>query len=233
MTDPRKAAFDGVRAVCPKNPFNDPGNVHAFHNLLDAFGAPRESAERQRRALARPDAFFAAVRSITGALDQVQVDTINCLLSAASHWTVSWLAYGFATAWHEARLKPISEWGKGQGRPYAKLGKYGQPQYGRGLVQLTWDRNYEWADKALGLNGALLKNFDKALEPETATAILVLGMETGAFTGKKLADFLSGAHGTVTQFKEARRIINGMDRADDIAALASRFQTALQNGGWE
>lgn len=45
MTDPRKAAFDGVRAVCPNNPFNDPGNVHAFHNLLDAFGAPREARE--------------------------------------------------------------------------------------------------------------------------------------------------------------------------------------------
>ena len=43
MTDPRKPAFDGVRAVCEKNPFNDPGNVHAFHNLLDAFGARRET----------------------------------------------------------------------------------------------------------------------------------------------------------------------------------------------
>ena len=40
--DPRKPAFDGVIAVCPQNPFNDPGNIHALHNLLDAFGAPRE-----------------------------------------------------------------------------------------------------------------------------------------------------------------------------------------------
>lgn len=42
MTDPRKNAFVGVAAVCPKNPFNDAGNVLAMHNLLDAFGAPRE-----------------------------------------------------------------------------------------------------------------------------------------------------------------------------------------------
>lgn len=40
MNDLRKPAFDGVRAVCPKNPFNDPMNVQAFNNLLDAFGAP-------------------------------------------------------------------------------------------------------------------------------------------------------------------------------------------------
>jgi hypothetical protein len=30
----------------------------------------------------------------------------------------------------------------------------------------------------------------------------------------------------------ARRIINGTDRATDIAALAMRFQAALQAGGW-
>lgn len=43
MADPRKPAFDGVRAVCPANPFNDPGNTYALHNLLDAFGAPIET----------------------------------------------------------------------------------------------------------------------------------------------------------------------------------------------
>lgn len=42
MTDPRKKAFEGVAAVCPSNPFNDSGNILALHNLLDAFGAPRE-----------------------------------------------------------------------------------------------------------------------------------------------------------------------------------------------
>lgn len=46
MTDPRKPAFEGViaafRAANLPNPFNDPGNRHAFHNLLDAWGAPRE-----------------------------------------------------------------------------------------------------------------------------------------------------------------------------------------------
>jgi len=44
MTDPRKAAFDAVRAISPPGLFNDPGNVLAFDNLLDAFGAQRMPA---------------------------------------------------------------------------------------------------------------------------------------------------------------------------------------------
>lgn len=186
-----------------------------------------------RRELRKPDMFFAAVRAVTGSLDQIQVDTINRLMAGAAHWSTAWLAYGLATAWHEARFKPIPEWGKGKGRPYAKPGKYGQPQYGRGLVQLTWDFNYEWADKALGLNGSLLRNFDRALEPDIAARILVLGMETGAFTGKGLRKYLSGEVATLEQFREARRIINGMDKADLIAGHAVKFQAALLAGKWE
>lgn len=186
-----------------------------------------------KRELAKPELFFAAVRAITGKLDQVQVDTINRLLAGASHWSVAWLAYGLATAWHEARFKPIPEWGKGKGRAYGKPGKYGQPQYGRGLVQLTWDFNYEWADKALGLGGSLLRNFDRALEPDIAARILILGMETGAFTGKALRSYLSGEVGTFEQFRQARRIINGTDKDKLIAGYAEKFQAALLAGKWE
>lgn len=230
MTDPRTPVFEAVRAITPPGVFNDAGNIHALHNLLDALGAKREGAS-QRHELADTAAFFAAVRKITGTLDQVQVDTINGLLAAAAHWPIGWLAYGLATAWHEARLRPIPEYGKGTGKPYGKAGKYGQAQYGRGLVQLTWDANYEWADKALGLGGSLLKNFDRALEPEIATAILVKGMETGAFTGKKLADYIA-TRGSPAQFANARRIINGTERAALIGAHAEGFQDALDKGGW-
>ncbi len=186
-----------------------------------------------KRALANPPGFYTAVRAVTGPLNQTQVDTIERMLAGAAHWRTSWLAYGLATAWHEARFQPIAEWGKGRGRPYAKAGKYGQSQYGRGLVQLTWDRNYEWADKALGLGGSLLRNFDRALEPDIAARILVLGMETGAFTGRALQHYLTGEVGMPSQFREARRIINGTDKAALIADHATKFQTALQFGKWE
>jgi len=187
-----------------------------------------------KRDLLKPDMFFAAVRAITGKLDQVQVDTINRLLAGASHWSVAWLAYGLATAWHEARFRPVPEIGKGRGRYYGKPGKhFGQVPYGRGLVQTTHDYNYEWADAALGLNGSLLRNFDRMLEPDISARTLILGMETGAFTGKALRHFLSGEVGTFEQFRQARKIINGTDRDKLIAGHAEKFQAALLAGKWE
>lgn len=185
-----------------------------------------------QHALANPEAFYARVRRITGALDPVQVATINGLIDGGAHWPIGFLAYGLATAWHEARLKPISEIGKGAGKPYGRPGVHGQAQYGRGLVQLTWDKNYEWADAALNLGGSLLKNFDRALEPAIASAILIKGMETGAFTGKKLGDYMVD-RGTHDAFVRARRIINGTDRAELIADHADGFQDALDLGGWK
>jgi hypothetical protein len=186
---------------------------------------------KPRRALANPAAFFASLRSITGGFDQKQVNIVNAIMASAAAWPVGWLAYALATAWHEARFTPQREWGLGKGRPYAAPGKYGQPQYGRGLVQLTWDRNYEWADEALGLKGALLKNFDLALDPVLSVRILVKGMEDGAFTGRGLSRYVSDT-GTHDQFVQARRIINGTDRADDIADIADKIQAALIRGRW-
>lgn len=182
--------------------------------------------------------FFAAVRKFTGPLAQVQVDTANALLTATARWPVSWRAYAFATAWHEARLMPIKERGSN-----AYLSKYdtgslaralgntpqadgdGIKYAGRGLVQLTGRRNYEKAGKFLGLD--LLGNPDLALNPGHAVRILVWGMEGGHFTGRKLADYLT-ARGSRDSFIQSRRIINGMDRASMIADYALKFREALE-----
>lgn len=234
VPSPRKPVFDAVRAICPPGLFDDPGNVLALDNLLDAFGAARIAAHK----LADPGRFFAAIAPTTKALSEIQTDTINGLLKQAAHWPIGWLAYGLATAWHEALLMPIREIGRGGSRAYARPGKYGQAQYGRGLVQLTWDKNYEWADHAASAagvipKGALLADFDLALRPDLAAFILVRGMETGAFTGKSLSHCLptpeAPTHG---QFVEARRIINGTDRAQLVADYAARFLSALKSGGW-
>ncbi|MFH7264110.1 hypothetical protein ACHWGJ_29120, partial [Klebsiella pneumoniae] len=64
-------------------------------------------------------------------------------------------------------MQPVTEIGRGGGKPYGKPGKHGgQVPYGRGDVQLMWDGNYETADDELGLKGALLANFDLALDTE-------------------------------------------------------------------
>lgn len=222
----RKPIFDAVREIVKRGFTN--AEVAAIDRAIDEMIAGKAPA----RVMHDLGAFYAGVRRVTGGLRQAQVDTIEALLKSGSHWPTSWLAYALATAWHEARFEPIPEWGKGKGRPYAVAGKYGQPQYGRGLVQLTWDKNYEWADKALGLNGSLLANFDRALEPEIAVRILIKGMETGAFTGKSLADYLPGERGDIAAFSKARRIINGTDKAATIAGYAMVFQDAITAGKW-
>ena len=180
--------------------------------------------------------FFDRVRAkpFAGSLTQKQVDGLNAILDAAGKHGVKdvrHLAYALATAYHETArtMQPIAEYGKGKGQKYGVKGKYGQVPYGRGYVQLTWDENYERADRELGLNGALLKNFDLALKPDIAAAIMFRGMAEGWFTGKKLGDYFSG---TKDDPVGARRIINGTDKASTIAGYHRDFLAALKAAGW-
>ena len=168
--------------------------------------------------------FYARVRPIFGgSLSQKQVDGIEVLLAATSSMPVTHRAYLLATAMHEtaSTMQPIAEYGKGRGKAYGKPGKHGQAQYGRGYVQLTWDKNYEKADKALGLNGALLRDFNLAMQPTIAAQILVRGCEEGWFTGKSLDDYLP-------DYVQARRVVNGTDKAQLIAGYAREFEDALR-----
>lgn len=148
------------------------------------------------------------------------------------------LAYILATTFHETahRMQPIAEYGKGKGRKYGVKGKYGQVPYGRGYVQLTWDFNYEKADKELKLGGTLLKDFDLALRPEIAVQILFKGMEQGWFTGKKLRDFIDTIDENDVEdqreFEEGRRVINGVDKKKLIANYALIFEKALKAAGY-
>lgn len=178
------------------------------------------------------EAFYAHVRKLTKNLNTTQVESIEAILERTADQPIQIIAYILATAWHEALFKPQREWGRGGNRPYAKKGKYGQSQYGRGLVQLTWDRNYEWADKALGLNGALLKDFDLALRPDIAADVLVKGMLTAAFAsnGKPLTHYGPKADGSF-DYRHARQTVNRMDKADLIAGHARHFEAALRKGG--
>ena len=74
-----------------------------------------------------------------------------------------------------------------------------------------------WAALATGRD--LVADPGKAKEPEVAAQIMVKGMVSGRFTGKKLSDY--------TDYLNMRRTVNGTDRAAEIAELAYRFETAL------
>ncbi|PDT79945.1 hypothetical protein CO676_30305 [Sinorhizobium sp. BJ1] len=178
--------------------------------------------------------FFAAVRSplFAGKMTEKQVQGADAILDEAERrgTPLAHLAYMLATALHETAktMQPIAEYGKGAGRKYGVKGKYGQVPYGRGYVQLTWDSNYERADKELGLKGALLRNFNLAMRQDIAAKIMFVGMTEGWFTGKKLADYI----GARVDYVGARRIINGTDKAKTIAGHATVFEKALKAAGY-
>jgi len=222
----RANLFDAIRLLAPGNKFTQ-AQVDHIDALADMFGYPREGGA----ALANPEKFFAEVRLDFGPLSQSQVDGVNALLAATKGWPVSWVAYALATAWHETArtMQPIKEMGaeayftrlydiKGQTPNLARrLGNHnpgdGARYAGRGYVQLTGRDNYA--------RYGLADRPDDAMKPDVAAKILRDGMEHGRFTGKKLSDYLPG------DYVNARRIINGTDKAQAIANYAVAFEKAL------
>lgn len=94
---------------------------------------------------------------------------------------------------------------------------------GRGFVQLTWRNNYIKMKAKFGID---LENFpDKALDHELAIKIMIYGSETGKFAGPKLEDYINDKK---TDYYNARRIINGTDRASDVANYAKKIEKCLK-----
>jgi hypothetical protein len=92
------------------------------------------------------------------------------------------------------------------------------PFYGRGLVQITWRENYRKYSQILGVD--LVNNPDKVLEPNVSLFILVHGCKNGTFTGMKIEDYIDNGK---TDFYNARRVINGIDKAQEIAVIARQW----------
>ena len=135
------------------------------------------------------------------------------------------MAYVLATAYHETAhtMKPVNEMG---GEKYLRSKKY-YPYIGRGYVQITWRENYVKAGKVLGVD--FVKHPELLLKPEYAAPILLVGMLEGWFTGKKLSDYITLQK---SDFKGARRIVNGTDKADLIADYARDYDKALLAEGY-
>lgn len=194
------------------------------------------------RKLASPAAFYTAIRNsvFAGKMSQAQVAGCNVLLTACGDagWKTAWTAYGLATAFHEtnATMEPVREayW---LSEAWRKANLYYWPYYGRGYVQLTWMANYQRADDDLKLGGKLMGNLDLAMQPDIAARIMIAGMAEGWFAKDSqgphsLSRHLPTEQGTVAQFLESRRIINGLDKTAKIAGEARDFQAALTAGKW-
>jgi putative chitinase len=186
--------------------------------------------------------FYKKIREakLFGNLTQKQVDSIDTILN---YWDQSgftdlrWLAYMLGTIYHETgrTMLPIEEWGKGKGKPYGKKLKhsgvaYTKPDkiyYGRSYVQLTWYENYELMSRLIGED--LLNHPELALEPNVSVKILFEGMTKGSssfgdFTGKCLEMYFNK---TTEDWINARRIINGKDKALTIANYSKIILTCL------
>jgi putative chitinase len=192
-----------------------------------------------------------------GYFEQTQVDGIDAILNeweAEGLTDPRWLAYMLATAYHETgkKFQAISENlnysanglvatfpryftlqvaanyarqpEKIANRAYAnRMGNGDEASgdgwkfRGRGLCQITGRDNY----RLFGIEN----DPDKALQLPVAVKIMTNGMTKGSFTTKKLSDYF---HGDTADWVNARRIINGVDRANDIAGYGKKFLTAIE-----
>ncbi|MGV0964186.1 MAG: glycoside hydrolase family 19 protein [Polynucleobacter sp.] len=194
--------------------------------------------------------FFNAIRGgFTGKLEPDEVKGTEAVLDAMAGLPLAWTAYALGTAFHETAgtMQPINERGgaayfharydpNGARPDIAKrLGNTepgdGARYHGRGFVQLTGRANYKRAGDELAID--LIRYPDQALECGVASRIMRFGMVEGWFTGKSFAAYLPhGGAASYGAFVLARRIINGSDRAADIATYAQGYQAALKAGGW-
>ena len=179
--------------------------------------------------------FFSVVRNVIcgGKISQQQVEGFETLLGeyekrnelSTEMFPKAMFAYMLATTWHETArtMQPVAEYGKGTGYAYGLPDLVtGHSYYGRGYVQLTWKKNYEKVSTELNVN--FIDYPDNAMQPHHAVRILFDGMLQGWFTGKKLKNYFNERN---VDYFNARKIINALDRAAQIAAYAAAFREAL------
>jgi predicted chitinase len=160
-------------------------------------------------------------------------------------------AYVLATVWYESAftMQPIKEtvmpWhnnkfpsdaevirrldnAMARGRlPQVRNPYWRQGDFGRGHVQLTHDYNYAKAEEKTGI--PFVSNHGLMLQSDKSALVTVRGMNEGWFTGRKLSDYITLQR---SDFVNARRIVNGMDRAAKFAAKAREYDAALRSEGY-
>ena len=189
-------------------------------------------------------ASFDYLRSVIGSLSQSQVDGLNFLVSKMKQagFTYPEAAYGLATVYIETdkTFQPIAEKGSDKylskydtGTLAKRLGNTpeadgdGQKYKGRGYVQITGLANYKFFSKITGKD--LVKNPDLALDAEVSAHIMTHGMLNGSFTGVGFRRKRPVSRYNIHQYTKARNIINGTDRATEIAQFAMIFEKALRS----
>ncbi|RXJ61081.1 calcium-binding protein [Halarcobacter anaerophilus] len=135
-----------------------------------------------------------------------------------------WVSESYRKKYFEDMYDPILGKNEDRRRIARELGNTvqgdGVKYHGRGFCQLTGKTNYIKSGDFLGLD--LLNNPELAKSPtNNAIQIILYGMHIGMFTGKKFSDYINDSF---TDYYNARRIINGLDRATDIQGFAEKLE---------
>ena len=149
---------------------------------------------------------------------------------------VGQISYILATAKHESdQFKTTKEYGgcdyfaniAGGGGYSNILGNQGREDactyFGRGLVQLTGRNNYKRMSDKYGVD--FLTNPELVEEPGYAITIMIEGMMGGWFTGVGLPRYVNESK---RDYVNARRVVNGTDRAAHIASLARNYEPMVE-----
>lgn len=168
--------------------------------------------------------FFDTVRPLFGGhMSDVQVLGMERILNYAAGQALPdmrHLAYILATTFWETgeAMIPVEEKGHGAGHAYGATGFWG-----RGPPQLTGEANYIKMGTHLGID--LVSHPERMLDWDVALPATFDGMTLGMFTGKRLSDYFND---TTNDPLNARRIVNGTDKAAEIAGFHAVFLKGLE-----
>lgn len=195
--------------------------------------------------------FYSSIRGslFGGSLSAEQVGGMETMLNAGQTYPVKDLrhmAYIFATVFHEVgrRMVPVREgFAKTDAGAIAAVEKlfkahkistnYAAPvdgvsYFGRGRVQNTWHDNYVKLEERFGL--PFVSQPGLLLDPDIDATVTIAGHMEGIWTGKKLIDYINDRG---TDYINARKIINGTDKATVIAGYATKFEKAFRDAVWD
>lgn len=190
------------------------------------------------------EAFIQSIHTDVGKIGQDAKQGIELIINEAQkrNTPVNDLAYIFATAWWETArtMQPVREAffvskDMSKAEQWRKNNLHYFPYYGRGYVQLTWKHNYKKAGDHLGLN--FVKNPDLVMDTQNAIEIMFTGMQEGWFTNKSLDDYIDEIEDSdnedLNEYIQARKVINGKDKASTIAGIALKFERNLKKSDYE
>lgn len=162
------------------------------------------------------------------AYDLTREQSVALIVRTALEYGISdprQIAYMIASAEHETgNFRTARE---DNGRNHARERGYsgGENYYGRGYVQTTHDHRYAEMDRALGLNGRLVANPDlAATDAHLGAQLLVVGVARGLYTGVAIHRYVGGEN---ADYENARRTVNGTDRAELVAGYARVWESQV------